>query len=317
MTPAATTVNSLQERSLAERLQPRIAIEERFKKKRRRRRHKNFLFRNERKLIRPVLKLALILTGLYKRGLRNALSPVIRNVELRFPNLPAGFDGYRILHLSDLHLGGFPGLAEAITARLRELRADLCVMTGDYRYEDDGPCEVVYPPMRRILDSISAEDGVFGILGNHDESPIAFALEDMGMRMLVNDAVELTRGRDSVWLAGVDDPFDFACDDLPGSLASVPSEGFKILLAHSPQLFKEAAAVGVNLYLCGHTHGGQIRFPIVGSLRDNCPCPKEFTYGQWSYRNVRGYTSPGTGSSGLPVRFNCPPEIVIVTLRRD
>jgi predicted MPP superfamily phosphohydrolase len=139
----------------------------------------------------------------------------------------------------------------------------------------------------------------------------------MGMRMLVNEAVEVTRGRDSLWIAGVDDPFDYACDNMPGALACVPEDGFKILLAHTPQLYKDASLLGVDVYLCGHTHGGQIRFPLIGSIRDNCPCPKDYTYQRWSYGRVQGYTSAGTGSSGLPVRFNCPPEIGVLTLHRS
>lgn len=282
----------------------------------RRRRKKHFLLRRERHTIRPLLKLFLRMTGLYERGRKNALAPVLRNLELKFPNLPPAFDGFQLLHISDLHIDGVPGLDDALAGMLGELRPDLCVITGDYRFEDDGSCQTIYPCMRRLLENISARHGVFGILGNHDAAEIAYVLNDMGIRMLINDAVEITEGADSLWLAGLDDDFTYQTDDLPGALALVPSEAFKILLAHSPELYAEAAAAGVDLYLCGHTHAGQIRLPFVGSLRNNAHCPPAYTHGHWMHQGMHGYTSAGTGCSSLPVRYNCPPEVLLFELRR-
>ncbi len=208
------------------------------------------------------------------------------------------------------------GLVEALAPTLESLRPDVCLITGDYRYEDEGPCTEVYPRMRRILSSIRAKRGIFAILGNHDVSEIALALEDMGVHMLVNEAVELQNANASIWLAGIDDPFDYQCDDLEGTLASVPQNSFKILLAHTPQLFADAAQQGVQLYLCGHTHAGQVRLPLIGSIRHNAPCPKAYSSGHWQYDRMQGYTSAGAGCSMLPIRYNCPPEVVVIELRR-
>jgi predicted MPP superfamily phosphohydrolase len=307
----------IEERSLEERLQRRVKVEQEFARTGQRFRKKSFVFRHERIFVRPILNLALRATGLYRVGVENTLRPEIRQLSLEYPNLPSSFDGFRILHLSDLHIDQIEGLVEAVTQVLKDLPADLCVITGDYRFEDYGPCEEVYSCMRALLPAISSSQGVYGILGNHDVSEIAYALEDMGVRMLINEAVEIREGSDVITLAGVDDPFDFQTDDLPGALTGVPRSAFKILLAHSPELYREAAAEGVDLYLCGHTHAGQIRFPLVGSLRHNSNCPKEYSYGHWKIGKMNGYTSPGVGSSGVPVRFNCPPEIVSIELRRS
>jgi len=306
----------VEERSLAERLKPRMAVEEQFVRTGRKFRSKSFIFRHEDVLITPWLKLGLRAVRLYSRGLHNATHPVIRRLTLDFADLPAAFDGFEILHISDLHIDGVDGLTEVLVPMLAGLRPDLCVITGDYRFQDEGPCEEVYRRMRPIIGSIRAKEGVFGILGNHDSAEIAFALEDMGLRMLVNEAVELHRGHASIWLSGVDDPFDFRCDDLTGALSSVPPDRFKILLAHSPQLFEEASDGGVQLYLCGHTHAGQVRFPFIGSLRHNADCPKEYSFGHWKHGNMHGYTSAGTGCSMLPIRFGCPAELVLIRLRR-
>lgn len=309
--------NTLEERSLAERLKPRIAREEEFARTGRKLRNKSWLFKHEKYWLRPLLKLGLQTVGLYRRGVRNALSPVVRNIQLTFDNLPSAFDGYTLLHLSDLHIDGVPDLIAPLSKLLRGLTPDLCVITGDYRYEDEGTCEPVYPLTRKLFKNISARDGVFSVLGNHDVAEIAFALEEMGIRMLVNEAVEIRRGTQSVYLAGIDDPFDYKCDDLPGTLQTVPANAFKILLAHTPELYEPASQLGVNLYLSGHTHAGQIRFPWVGSLRNNANCPPAYAYGHWQHKEMHGYTSAGLGCSSLPVRFNCPPELVVIRLLRN
>jgi predicted MPP superfamily phosphohydrolase len=309
-------INCLEEMTLAERLKPRIAVEQHFARIGRTNRHGRFERVVERRIAMPLLKLGLQSAGVYSRGVRNALTPVVRVLPLRFPNLPPAFEGFQVLHLSDFHIDCSPDLAEVLGKTLRQLRPDLCLMTGDYRYEDYGPCEQVYPLMRHVNSSISARHGIFGVLGNHDHAEIAFGLEEMGVRMLVNQAVPVSCEGDSIWICGVDDPFDYQCDDLPGTLSQTPAGSFKILLAHCPELYREAADSGVALYLTGHTHAGQIRFPGLGALRHNAKCPRSFAYGHWKYRQMHGYTSAGLGCSSLPIRFNCPPEAVLIELRR-
>lgn len=220
------------------------------------------------------------------------------------------------MHLSDFHIDGVEGLAESLERMLPEFHPDVCVFTGDYRFEIMGPCKEVYPRMQKVVSSIRAQEGTFAILGNHDAAEIAYGLEEMGVRMLVNESVELRRGNDSIWLAGLDDQFDYRCADLPLALDSVPRNGFCILLAHDPQLFESAERRGVALYLCGHTHAGQIRLPWLGAVKKNAPVPRSLVQGHWHHKGMQGYTSWGTGSSTIPVRYNCPPEIAILELRR-
>jgi uncharacterized protein len=272
-----------------------------------------FLLRHDQ-LVRPVLKAALMGTGLYWRGLRNALKPQVRCVKLAFRNLPKAFDGFRILHLADLHIDGVDGLTEVVQEIISHCDYDLCVMTGDYRFETHGSCAAVYPRMQKIHSGIRAEFGVLAILGNHDAAEMAFEFEKYGIRMLVNEAIELRRQRQSLWIAGVDDPHKYECDDLALALEEAPLNAFKVLLVHTPEMFEEASDSGVDLYLCGHTHAGQIALPFIGAPLRNADCPREFGRGRWHYREMQGYTSAGVGCSMLPVRFNCPPEIVILEL---
>jgi predicted MPP superfamily phosphohydrolase len=252
----------------------------------------------------------------YSRGIRNALQPVVQHLELEFENLPQNLHGFRLLHLADLHIDGVNGLAEIVADRVAALPADLCVMTGDYRFAMEGPCDAVYSGMATVLSGVRTEHGVLAILGNHDESDIAVELETLGVRMLINEAVEITRGGDRLWVIGVDDPHHYGCDDLKSALESVPADAFKVILAHSPEMYEEAAAAEIHLYLCGHTHAGQIRLPGIGGPLTNADCPRAYTHGRWQHRGMLGYTSAGVGCSLLPVRYNCPPEIALIELAR-
>jgi hypothetical protein len=138
---------------------------------------------------------------------------VVRHLRLEFQDLPASFDGFRILHLSDLHIDGMDGLAEIVADRIAGLNADLCVMTGDYRFELVGPCDGVYPRLRTILSRVQSRHGVVAVMGNHDESEMAGEIEKLGVRMLINEAIEIRRAGASLWVVGVDDPHCYGFDD--------------------------------------------------------------------------------------------------------
>ena len=254
------------------------------------------------------------MAGIYHQGVQNALRPIVRHVRFEFGVPLSGFEGFRILHLADLHIDGLDGLAEVAAQHAASLEVDLCVMTGDYRFRTDGPCDAIYPRMKTILSAVRARHGIVGILGNHDSLEIALELEKLGVRMLINEAMEVGREGRSIWLAGVDDPHDYRSHDIPRALREVPPEEFTILLAHSPELFREAAAAGVNLYICGHTHAGQIRVPWLGAPLLNVACPRAYTQDRWRHGDMHGYTSAGLGCSMLPVRFNCAPEIAIIEI---
>jgi predicted MPP superfamily phosphohydrolase len=268
------------------------------------------------RLMAAVLKSTLQITGLYERGVANALRPVVRHLRLRFVELPPALDGFRILHLSDLHIDAMDGLAEILAEQILDLPVDLCVLTGDYRFEISGRCHAVYPRMRRILGSIRSRHGVVGILGNHDCADIAVELENVGVRMLINEAVAVGSPDSRLWVIGVDDPHYYGCDDLIGALDGAPDESFKLLLAHTPEIFEEAAQAGIDLYLTGHTHAGQICLPWLGPVVLHARCPRPYAHGHWHHASMQGYTTSGVGCSLLPVRFHCPAEIAVIELAR-
>jgi predicted MPP superfamily phosphohydrolase len=272
--------------------------------------HQNHLVRDR------VLWHGLKLFGLYARGEANVRHPVVRRVEFFFDNLPEAFDGFTILHLSDLHIDGLPDLANNLRKRLQALDVDLCVLTGDYRFRTHGPCHQVYAQMAHLLTGIHAPSGVFGVLGNHDCFDMVAAFKHMGLHILVNESWELRRDDQMIWLAGVDDPHYFGCADVALAFADVPQNAFKLLLVHTPEMYAEAAQARADLYLCGHTHGGQICLPWIGPIETHATCPRRYVRGRWQHGPVQGYTNVGCSASGVPVRFFCPPEIGLLTLHR-
>lgn len=252
--------------------------------------------------------------GLYARGRRNALDVRIKNVDLSLPGLPKAFSPYRILFMSDLHIDGIDGLADRLIGLVRSVDADVCLLGGDYRMEMYGSFLSAKQSLGEIVRHIRARDGVYGILGNHDCLGIAPDLEDSGLYMLINDSVAIERDGARVYIAGVDDPHYYRCHSLEAAYRDVPEDAFSILLAHSPEILHDMKGQQSDLCLCGHTHGGQIRLPGIGAVFTHCKTPRQFTAGRWQYNGMIGYTSNGAGSSGIPLRFNCPPEIVLLTL---
>ncbi len=256
------------------------------------------------------------LTGLYTRGVKNALSIRVTSLGFSFRNLPEAFDGYRMLFISDLHIDGLDGLDRQLIEILSRQKVDLCLLGGDYRMEMYGPYGPVKEKLVTLVQRINASDGVLGILGNHDCIEVAPDLEDARICMLINESTMIERGGQTIAVCGVDDPHYYHCHDLDRTLKDVPGDAFSILLAHSPEIINSLGDHPVDLCLCGHTHGGQICLPLVGPVFTHCPVPRQFVSGRWRHNNTLGYTSSGAGSSGVPVRFNCPPEVVVITLTR-
>jgi predicted MPP superfamily phosphohydrolase len=260
------------------------------------------------------VRLLLKLVGCWRWGYRNFQAIRVIENTIWLPRLPPPLDGFRLLQLSDLHLDLDLALRPAIEARLREVRYDLAVVTGDFRdttTEDHAPSvkEVV-----RLLPALTAP--AFAVLGNHDFLEIVPPLERAGLRFLLNEVVTVERGGATLWLAGVDDAYFYKTHDLVRVRNAIPEEGFSILLSHSPEIYRQASSHGFDLMLSGHTHGGQICLPGGVPVVKACDVPRAFVAGPWSFRGMGGYTSRGTGSCGVPVRFFCPPEITLHVLRR-
>ncbi len=262
-----------------------------------------------------IFELLLKSTGLYRIGARNALDISLRQLELDFPDLPAGFDGYRILHITDLHLDALDGLAEAVRDCIIGCEAELCLITGDYREHIRGPWQQILPPMKIVLSEIDCADGIYATLGNHDELAMVSPLEDLGLRVLANEWITLERGGGRLHVTGLDDPHRFYTPAQIHALDSAP-DGFRICAAHSPELADAAARSGYALYLCGHTHGGQISLPGGRPILTKLFNHRSFSAGLWRCRDMIGYTSPGAGVCGTPVRYFTRPEVTLITLRR-
>lgn len=256
------------------------------------------------------------LLGLYERGKRNALRVDTAEVRLTFPDLPASFDGYQILFLSDLHLDGLDGLTETLQPIVGALPADLCLIGGDLRMQTYGPFEEALARFRKLLPHIRVKDGVIGILGNHDCTEIIEPLREDGVTYLVNESVAIERNGERIWIIGTDDPHMYKCHDLDRAFQDVPADGFRILAAHSNEIYREAAAFRPHLYLCGHTHAGQIQLPRIGPIFTHSTAPRHFCFGPWTYEGMQGFTSCGAGVSGIPVRFWSRGEVVRFTLKR-
>ena len=255
--------------------------------------------------------------GWYERGVQNVLAVQVEEHTLWFSDLPARFDGYRILLLTDLHLDGLEPLTDVLIERVRDKEVDLCLIGGDIRMEMYGPMAPSLRRLKQLLKHVRSRQGPYGVLGNHDCIEMLPDFEEAGITMLVNDSQELWQGDASVWLIGIDDPHYYKCHDLELAFRDAPSEAFKIFLAHSPEVYREAADRGAHLYLCGHTHGGQICLPKIGPVFTHSSAPRFTARGHWSYGGMTGYTSAGVGASGVPLRFNCPGEVSLLTLRRE
>ena len=258
---------------------------------------------------RKLLRTGLQTLGLYERGRRNARDIRIRHNQVKLPHLPASFDGFRLLQLTDLHLDMDMDVTHAINERVREAEYDLCVITGDIRARTFGTIDESLRAMATLRAQIATP--VYLVLGNHDFIEMVPALEDMDIRVLLNESAVIERDGQQIHIAGVDDPHFYAADNLEKAGESIPLEAVAILLSHSPDLVRHAAHAGFDLMLSGHTHGGQICLPGGIALTYHTKSPRRFGRGPWHHNGMQGYTSHGAGVSIVPVRFNCPPEITI------
>jgi hypothetical protein len=198
---------------------------------------------------------------------------------------------------------------ERVTAILPTLQYDLCALTGDYRGQTFGPYEATLSGMSRICAEIKKP--MYGILGNHDTIRMLPGLEEMGIRMLVNESEAIERDHQRIHLAGIDDAHFYRADNLQKAASGIPNDEFSILLSHTPEIYRQAANADFKLLLSGHTHGGQICLPGRIPVTLEASLPRNMGSGSWKYGEMFGYTSVGAGSSIVPARFNCPPEITL------
>ena len=256
-------------------------------------------------LIRGSLRLA----GLHARARRNALAIEVRRNDVRLPRLPKAFDGFTLLHLSDLHLDINAEFLDALIERVRGLEYDLCVITGDYRARTYGPIEATLDGLQRLRPHLQTT--VYAVLGNHDTIRLVPRMETMGYKLLLNEWVKLQRDGEAIYLAGIDDAHYYRMDNFHRAAHDLPRRAASILLSHTPETYRHAAHAGFDLMLCGHTHGGQICLPGGMPLLTDAGSPRRLARGAWRYDDMLGYTSTGAGTSLVDVRLNCPPEITL------
>jgi predicted MPP superfamily phosphohydrolase len=230
-------------------------------------------------------------------------------------NLPAEFDGFRLLHLSDLHLDLVPGFADVVVDLIRRTPHDFAVITGDFADHPAGYFHSCLGDIRRIVAELAR--GALAVLGNHDIIEIVPHLEAAGLHVLLNENTALDRHGARLWFAGIDDPHFYATHDLEAARRGIPDGSCAILLSHSPQTYDEAKRKAFSFMLSGHTHGGQICLPGGFPLIRNGHCPSRMISGAWEHEGLCGYTSQGTGACGVAARFNCPPEITVHVLKRE
>ncbi|WP_134683190.1 metallophosphoesterase [Brevibacillus migulae] len=242
----------------------------------------------------------------------------VHEMKLSLPRLPHSFEGFRICHFTDLHVGhyldevGLTRLVETITS----CEPDLICFTGDLVDKDVNSLEEAMP----FLQNLKAPAGKFAVLGNHDYRTDAMAViqawKQAGFCVLRNQHAAVSRAKERLYILGVDDVL-YGDPQLEEALEGIPEAACKILLAHEPDYASTAAAYPIDLQLSGHSHGGRVRLPVVGHLL----VPQLGSLYPDGYYDAGGsglqvFTSRGVGTTLMPVRFLCPPQIAMITLQR-
>ncbi|HEY3332837.1 MAG TPA: metallophosphoesterase [Capsulimonadaceae bacterium] len=246
--------------------------------------------------------------------------------DLLCPRLPKAFDGLTILQISDLHMRQFGRRERKIAAMASGLRPDIIALTGDLVHTSGG-----IVPFLKMAKSFQANVGMYAIYGNSEHkngilgSRLAKTLTANGIVPLLNAHITVKRGESEIAVCGTDDPVT-EHDDLEAACAGIATETFKLLLMHTPDNIGEAAHLGIDVVLSGHTHGGQVRAPFYGPPYTRSILGRRMNAGYYGGRSLMGitgrrngstqlYVSRGVGASGLALRFLCRPEVTFVTLR--
>jgi predicted MPP superfamily phosphohydrolase len=236
--------------------------------------------------------------------------------QIQIPKLPTAFEGFRIALFSDIHLYPFTPL-QVVRDAVRLANAfqpDLVILPGDFVWRS---LEAVFD-LVPVLSQLNPSQGVFAVLGNHDHRKgpevIANALAQAGIRLLRNEGITIQRGRDAIHLAGIDSAWGgtplptAAFEKRRGDLVS-------IVAVHEPDYIRTLVPqFPVDLQLSGHSHGGQVRLPVLGPLILP-PMGEIYNMGLYRVGNAQVYTTRGIGTIHVNARFNCPPEVAAITLR--
>ena len=249
----------------------------------------------------------------------------ITRLDVPLRRLPSRFDGLRIVQLSDFHYDRYVDV-RIITSAVQaanQLQPDLVVLTGDFVTQGpftgqyDPPSARDAEPCSQILSRLRSRLGIFAVLGNHDyytdPNVVAEILRSRGFHVLRNHSFAVEQEGSRLWIAGVNDVVAGA-DDLELALQKIPASETVVLLAHEPDFADWVPPGRVDLQLSGHSHGGQIVLPVIGPPYLP-PLARKYPWGLRQLGPLTLYTNRGVGTITLPLRFNCPPEITLFTLR--
>ena len=261
----------------------------------------------------PIRKFAGTWSKKAKLAMDEANSLSLEHVEIYLKRLPPKLDGFKIIQLSDTHHSPFTSLdhiKRAVKVANR-LKPDMFLLTGDYVSHE----REYIAPVAAVLGKLKAKHGIHACLGNHDHwtdaELVTHLFRGEGINVLVNEGFRFETKQGSFWLAGVDD-YMVGKTDVPASLRGSFPDEMKLLLAHNPIIFREAARVGVDLTLSGHTHGGQIK---VRDPDKRILPQRKLKAGLHTRRNSQIYITRGIGTVVVPMRYRCPPEISLLELR--
>lgn len=249
--------------------------------------------------------------------------PQIVRREIALRRWPARLEGFTIAVLSDFHYDPHFSIhpLRAAIGMVNGLHAELIVLAGDFvsvpLFGDAAAAASAAEPCAQLLRQMKAPHGLWAVMGNHDcftdSDRVTSALRAKGIQVLSNQSVPIERDGGRFWLGGVDDVLCGGAD-LAATLQLVPADEASVLLAHEPDYADYVARFPVDLQISGHSHGGQVRAPLVGPVFLPAMA-KKYIWGLYKVGGLTLYTNPGLGTVGVPVRWNCPPEITLLTLR--
>jgi uncharacterized protein len=249
--------------------------------------------------------------------------PKVVRQEIALQRWPQRMDGFTVALLSDFHYDPYFSVhpLRAAIGMVNELRPDLIVLTGDFVsipwFGNSAEGAAAAEPCAQLLRQMRAAHGLWAVMGNHDADTdpnrVTGALLDNGIHVLRNQSAPIEKDGSRFWLAGIDDVLGRTAD-ISATLHGIPSEA-TVLLAHEPDYADHVASYPVDLQLSGHSHGGQVRIPLLPPL----VLPRlgrKYVSGTYQIRALTLYTNRGLGTVEIPVRLNCPPEVTLLTLRR-
>ncbi|HEY0364829.1 MAG TPA: metallophosphoesterase [Pyrinomonadaceae bacterium] len=246
---------------------------------------------------------------------------VIHRQTIQIDNWPQPLDGLRIAVLSDIHVDNWfitEKKLRTIVERTNQLQPDLIVILGDYMSSEGWVRHRVEPEVfGAVLKDLRAPLGVYSVLGNHDwwysGMKVRRVLEQNGITVLENEAAQLDAHGTSLWLVGLADLWTRP-QRIADTVARIPEGQPLIALTHNPDIFPNVPQ-RVPLVLAGHTHGGQVRFPLIGPVIESSAYGDRWVRGHVFEDNHHLFVTSGIGTSIAPVRFGVPPEIVLLTLK--